>query len=785
MKFSQQWLRNHVNPPLDTEQLSHVLTMAGLEVEQVEAVAGEFSGVVVARVVTVAPHPQADRLRVCQVDAGTGLLLQIVCGAPNVREGVVVPCAMVGAKLPGMAIGQARLRGVDSAGMLCSATELGLPAETSGLLLLADDAPIGMDLREYLMLDDQVFTLKLTPNRSDCLSIVGIARDVGAVTGIPVQVPDATPVEPSTDIGVDVRIDAPAACPLYVVRRIDGLNPAAATPDWMRRRLERSGLRSLGAIVDVTNYILLELGQPLHAFDASKLTGGLCVRMARHGETIALLNDQTVTLSDDMLVIADDAGAQALAGMMGGAASAVDGNTTCIVLEAAFFAPAVIAGRPRRLGITTDSGYRFERGVDFTATRQALERATRLLLQICGGAAGPVIEKSGLLPERKPVGLRLGRVKRVLGFEMSRADMRASLERLGMLVSGSDDVWQVTPPGWRFDIEREVDLIEELARLHGYEHMVALTPRASVQMLPMTEWQRPVDRLLRLLAARDYQEVITYSFVDPAMEAELAPDVAPIRLQNPIASQMSVMRSTLMGGMLDVLHANLNRRQERVRIMEAGRCFLRDGTTFAQPQRLAGLAYGPQVAEQWGEAERPVDFFDVKADIEALFHPMPVRMHADHHPALHPGQSARVEVAGKMAGWLGSLHPALVQSHGLAAAPVMFELELDSLLLRPLPVAVELSRFQQVRRDIAIVVDQNVSVQSLLDAMLTMDVSCVTNVAIFDSYRGKHIDYDKKSLAFRVLMQDNQKTLTDEEVEDAVRALTEMLQQRYGAQLRS
>ncbi len=785
MKFSQQWLRNHVNPPLDTEQLSHVLTMAGLEVEQVEAVAGEFSGVVVARVAAVAPHPQADRLRVCQVDAGTGALLQIVCGAPNVREGAVVPCAMVGAKLPGMTIGQARLRGVESAGMLCSAAELGLPAESAGLLLLADDAPIGMDLRQYLMLDDQVFTLKLTPNRSDCLSIVGIARDVGAVTGIPVQVPDTTPVEPSADIGMDVRVEDPAACPLYYVRRIDGIDPAASTPDWMRLRLERSGLRSLGAIVDVTNYVLLELGQPLHAFDAAKLTGGLCVRRAKNGETIALLNDQTVTLSDDMLVIADDAGAQALAGIMGGKCSAVDGHTTGIVLESAFFAPAVIAGRSRRLGITTDSGYRFERGVDFTATRHALERATRLLLQICGGVAGPVIGLSGLLPDRKPVSLRLTRVKRVLGFAMPPAEMRACLERLGMQVSGSDDVWQVTPPGWRFDIEREVDLIEELARLHGYEHMTALTPHAPVQMLPMTEWQRPADRLLRLLAARDYQEVITYSFVDPATEAELAPDVQPIRLQNPIASQMSVMRSTLMGGLLDVLHANLNRRQERVRIMEAGRCFLRDGTTFAQPQRLAGLAFGPQVAEQWGEPERLVDFFDVKADIEALFHPMPVRMHADRHPALHPGQSARVEVAGRMAGWLGSLHPALVQSHGLSSAPVLFELDLDSLLLRPLPVAVELSRFQQVRRDIAIVVDHTVSAQSLLDAMLTMDVPSVTNVAVFDSYRGKHIDYDKKSLAFRVLMQDNQKTLTDEEVEDAVRALTEMLQQRYGAQLRS
>ena len=785
MKFSQQWLRSHVNPALDTEQLSHALTMAGLEVEQIESVSGEFSGVVVARVVSVMPHPQADRLRVCQVDAGTGELLQIVCGAPNVREGARVPCARVGAQLPGMVISQARLRGVDSFGMLCSAAELGLTAETEGLLILPEDAPVGLDLRQYLQLDDQVFTLKLTPNRSDCLSIVGIARDVGAVTGAVVTMPADEPVEPAGAAGVEVRIMATEACPRYCVRRLEGLDPSAVTPDWMRRRLERSGLRSLGAVVDVTNYVLLELGQPLHAFDAARLTGALQVRMAQSGEEITLLNGQRVKLSADMLVIADETGAQALAGIMGSAASAVGDDTTSIVLESAFFEPAVIAGRPRRLGITTDSGYRFERGVDFTATRRALERATRLLLDICGGVAGPINEQFSDLPQRHPVDLRLSRVQRVLGLLMAPAEMRAHLERLGMHVVDCGEVWQVTPPGWRFDIEREIDLIEELARLHGYEHMAAVTPVSPVRMLPRTEWQQPGYRLLRLLAARDYQEVITYSFVDPAVEAELAPHVPPILLQNPIASQMSVMRSTLLGGLLEVLHANLNRRQERVRVMEAGRCFLRDGDGFAQPQRLAGLAFGPAVAEQWGETDRLVDFFDVKADIEALFHPMPVRMQAEQHPALHPGQSARVAVAGQTIGWLGSLHPKLVQARGLSSAPVLFELDLEPLLLRPLPVAIELSRFQQVRRDIAIVVDQTICAQTLLDAMLNMDVPYVTDVAIFDNYRGKHIDYDKKSLAFRVLMQDNQKTLTDEEVEDALRKLTEMLQQQFGAQLRS
>lgn len=785
MKFSEQWLRSYVNPVLNTEQLAHVLTMAGLEVEQVTSVAADFSGVVVARVCEVMPHPQADRLRVCQVDAGTGSLLQIVCGAPNVCLDAIVPCATVGAQLPGMQIKPAKLRGIESFGMLCSATELGLPAGSDGLLMLPTDAPIGMDLRDYLQLNDHAFTLKLTPNRSDCLGIVGIARDVGAMTGTQAKELPSVHVLMESNATVSIDVQASDACPYYAARVIEQLNPAVETPLWMRQRLERSGLRSLGAVVDITNYVLLETGQPLHAFDADCLFGGIQVRMATANESLLLLNGQTVDLSSDLLVIADQSGPQALAGIMGGSASAVSQTTTRIVLESAWFHPSAIAGRSRRLGLNTDAGYRFERGVDFGVTGTVLAYATQLLLDICGGKAGPVTECQATLPQRSPVRLRLERIERVLGICMTPDQIREHLIRLGMRIDEHTDAWLVTPPSWRFDIEREVDLIEELARLYGYERVPATIPIAPTQMLPVRETCRPITQLLRLLAARDYQEVVTYSFVDSTWEAEFSPTHTPIVLQNPIASQMAVMRSTLMGGLLDVLHTNLNRRQEQVRIVETGRCFLREGDGFTQPQRLGGLAFGPVRAEQWGESTRNVDFYDVKADLAALFHPMPIVTRAAEHPALHPGQTAQVWVAGQRVGWLGTLHPAIVQRHGLPSAPVLFELDLTMVQIHPLATSGEISRFQQVRRDLAIVIDQSVSAQSLLDAMLAADVAYVTDIAVFDSYRGQHIAADKKSLAFRVLLQDNQKTLTDEEVEAAVASLTEMLQQQFGAQLRS
>ncbi|BBP04237.1 phenylalanine--tRNA ligase beta subunit [Sulfuriferula plumbiphila] len=785
MKFSELWLRTLVNPALDSAALSHLLTMAGLEVEALDPVAADFSGVVVGQVLSVAPHPDADRLRVCLVDAGTGSPLQIVCGAPNVSEGARVPCALAGARLPGFEIKKAKLRGVESQGMLCSARELGLAEQADGLLLLPNDAPVGSNIRDYLHLDDRLYTLKLTPNRSDCLSVAGVAREVAALTGSPLNLPRIEPAAVTGRLTRMVQVTAGQACPRYCGRVISQLNRAAQTPGWMIERLSRSGLRSISPVVDITNYVLLELGQPLHAFDLDKLAGDIQVRMATPGETLTLLNDQRATLEADMLVIADDNGAQALAGIMGGAATAVDENTSEIFLEAAYFSPGAIAGRARRLGLSTDSSHRFERGVDYAATRDALERATALILEICAGAASAITEITGDLPQRAPVMLRTARASKVLGVALSDAQVEVLLGRLCFDFQRDGAAYQVTPPSYRFDLNIEEDLIEELARLHGYDNIVAQAPVARLTMLPQPEQQRGVDALRTLLTARDYQEVITYSFVDAAWEADFAPGAQPVVLKNPIASQMGVMRSTLLGGLMDVLRNNLNRRQERVRIFESGRCYLPAAEGFDQPQRLAGLAYGSAMPEQWGSAARNVDFFDVKADLEALCWPQPARFEKSAHPALHPGQCAEMWLNGVHAGWLGTLHPRLTQQYDLATAPVVFELALPALLTRKLPRHGEISRFQSVRRDLAVIVDESAPVQALIDAMYAARIEGVAEITLFDVYRGKGIDSDKKSLAFRVLLQDTQKTFTDTEVDTAMAYFTDLLKQQFNAQLRS
>ena len=786
MRFSESWLRACVNPSCNSQELADLLTMAGLEVEAVESVAPEFSGVVVGLVLEVTAHPDADRLRVCRVDVAESEPLTIVCGAANVRPGIRVPCARVGARLPGgVEIRAAKLRGVASAGMLCSARELGLAESADGLLVLSDQAPVGQDIRQWLDLDDCLLTLKLTPNRADCLGMRGLAREVSALTGAPLLWP-APPVVTTAGQSRLPQADCdPAACPLYCMQEITGLDPAAPTPDWMRERLERSGVRSLGAVVDVTNYVLLEYGQPLHAFDADRLQGRFSVRWAKGGETLALLNGQSVSLEADMLVIADARGPQALAGIMGGADSAVGPSTTRIVLEAAFFAPEALAGRARRLGLTTDAAHRFERGVDFGATREALQRAAGLLLQICGGQAAPAQETRHVLPERRPLVLRTARVGRLLGIPLQPAQISSCLQRLGFGVEEIADGFRVTPPTFRFDQAIEADLIEEVARVYGYDRIEARLPAATLAMLPQPETERTLASLRDAIVARDYREVITYSFVDAAQEARLAPERVPVALRNPIASQMSVMRSTLMGGLLDVLAENINRGQRRVRIVESGRCFLVDGTEYAQPVRLGGLAWGPAVAEQWGVETRPVDLFDVKADLAALPGGAALRYVAAGHPALHPGQCARIDLGGTAIGWLGSLHPALVQQRGFATAPVFFELDAAFLCPRNLPALGELSRFQSVERDLAIVIDAEIPVQQILDAMLSESVACVREIVLFDQYRGKHIDSDKKSLAFRVTMQDNHKTLADEEIEKAVARLMTRLRQDFAATLRS
>lgn len=785
MKFSENWLRAYVNPDLDSDRLAHALTMAGLEVEALESVAPPFDKVVVGEVLALEKHPDADRLNVCRVDVGAGEPLQIVCGAANVRAGAKVPCALVGAQLPKMAIRQAKVRGVESSGMLCSESELGLADESSGLLLLPPDATVGQSIRDYLGLDDKLYTLKLTPNRSDCLSVAGVAREVAAVTGAALNLPKAVAVPASVPDRISVAVEEPAACPRYCGRVLKGLNAAATSPEWMARRLKRSGLRSISAVVDVTNYVLLELGQPLHAFDLAKIQGGIRVRFARPGERLELLNQQTAALDSDMLVIADEAQALALAGVMGGQASAVSDATLDIFLESAFFSPDTIAGKARRLALSTDSSYRFERGVDFAVTRAALERATQLLLEICGGAAGEIAEVTAELPQRTPIRLRVARVSQVLGIGLSSAQIAALLTRLQFDFAEDGGAFQVTPPSYRFDLAIEADLIEEMARLYGYDNIPALPPRGSLNMLAQSEAARGRETLRALLTARDYQEVINYSFVDAAWERDIAGNDSPLQLKNPIASQMGVMRSTLFGGLIDNLRFNLNRKQERVRLFETGCCFAQSAEGFKQPERIAGLCYGNAKPEQWGEVARAVDFYDAKADVEALFWPAVPRFEAALHPALHPGQAAKVWLEGELLGWIGTLHPKWQQKYELPAAPALFELEMAVLLRGRVPAFAEISKFQAVRRDIAVVVDEGISVQALLDGMSERLPEVVTELALFDVYRGKGIDLGKKSLAFRVLMQDTRQTLTDEEVDAVTAQLAEVLTSRFGAKLRN
>ncbi|MEK7811294.1 MAG: phenylalanine--tRNA ligase subunit beta, partial [Pseudomonadota bacterium] len=592
--------------------------MAGLEVEDRIPVAPVFDKVVVAQVLTKDKHPDADRLNILTVDVGQAEALTIVCGAHNVSVGMKAPCALIGAKLPGIEIKQAKVRGTASFGMMCSQSELGLAKESSGLMELSPEAIVGMSIRDHLDLDDHLFTIKLTPNRSDCLSMLGIAREISALTGAPVQ--DLKNAEPKLhDIpNRKISLTASKACPRYIGRVISGVNAQAMTPAWMVQRLERCGLRSISALVDVTNYVLLERGQPLHAFDLNKLNGNIEIRFARLGETLKLLNDQVVELQEDMLVIADEKGAVALAGVMGGADSAVDEATTTVFLESAFFQPSTIAGKARLLGFSSDSSYRFERGVDFSGTAAALDRATQLILEICGGEASPYTEQLGDLPVRHPVKLRLARVHRVLGIDIQSAEIAKILKLLGMGFRQHADDFQVTPPSYRFDIQIEEDLIEEVARVHGYEKIVPSPTLARTTVLPLAEGQRPITKLRHGMVVRDYQEAINYAFVEAEWERDLCGNTSPVLLRNPIASQMSVMRSSLLGGLLSTLSTNLARKQPRVRLFEIGGCFAKEAGGYVQSERLAGLAYGGAVAEQWGVPARAVDFYDVKGDVEAL-----------------------------------------------------------------------------------------------------------------------------------------------------------------------
>ncbi|MDE0925812.1 MAG: phenylalanine--tRNA ligase subunit beta [Methylophilaceae bacterium] len=792
MQFSEHWLHQFVNPKLDADELGHALTMAGLEVEDQKLAALLFNNVVVGEIISAEKHPDADRLQLCKVDVGQDKPLQIVCGAPNARVGLKAPCAMVGAKLADFKIKRAKVRGIESLGMMCSAKELGLAEEADGLLEFPASATIGQDVREYLDLDDTLYTIKLTPNRADCLSILGVARDVVAITGAPLTLPAINEASVTTDKTQIVKVNQSAACPSYFGRVVEGVNAKVATPDWMVRRLERSGLRSITVIVDITNYVLLELGQPMHAFDLAKISGDINVRFAQKDEQIKLLNDTEAKLVADDLVIADDSGPIALAGIMGDKPTSVTDESNSIFLEAAFFTRDVMAGKARRHGLSTDSSYRFERGVDYGNTKQALERATGLVLDICGGQAGAITEAVATLPERKAVTLRYARVLSVLGIDISKVETGTLLTQLGFSFTESDDSFVVQAPTYRFDIEREADLIEEVARLHGYDKIPAIAPVANLNMLPLPAATLSMSWLKDSMQSQGYQEVVTYSFVEGSWERDLLANANPITLKNPIASNLSTMRSGLWGGLLDVLTYNLNRKQERAMVFEVGSTFhhadkaqVKSGdNAYREETHVAGLCYGASLPEQWSENERDFDFYDVKALVEMLTHGQ-AEYRQETHSALHPGQSARVYLQGEAIGWIGKLHPKWQQKYDLPKSATLFELEVRLLLSTALPVYEEVSKFIAVRRDIAVVVDDSVEAGAIIDAVVAAKISLLQKIQLFDIYQGKGIEGGKKSLAFLILIQDTHKTIVDSEAEAALAELLKLLEDKFCAQLRN
>jgi phenylalanyl-tRNA synthetase beta chain len=785
VKFSEHWLRTLVDPPIDSEELAHRLTMAGIEVEERAPAAPPFSGVVVGRVLAVARHPKGDHRTVCEVDVGKGAPLSIVCGAPNVTQGIVVPCALPGAVLPGgREIKNVAIAGVTSQGMLCSAKELGLSDDAAGLLALDSALAPGADLRAVLDLDDAIFTLKLTPNRADCLSVLGVARETAAITGAKLTPPPLAAVPVATQRTRGVRVEDASACPRFCGRVIAGIDPKAPSPEWMRRRLERAGVRSISAVVDVTNYVMLEQGQPLHAYDDALLEGDIVVRFPRRGEKLTLLNGQTLDLEPDLLLVADEAKPLGLAGIMGGEHSGIGDGTRDVFLEGAFWNPEVIQGRARRLAFVTDAGFRFERGVDFANAPAAVERATQLIVEICGGAAGPLVDVRGELPRRDPVRVREERITRLLGVAIPSDTIADVFRRLGLQPKREGTAFVCTPPTFRFDLVIEEDFVEEAARLYGYEHIPSAPPVQPQTILPDREAVRPTSEIRQRLVDRDYQEAITFSFVDSGWERALRIDANPIRVLNPIASNLDVMRTTLLGGLLETLRTNVNRKQERVRLFEIGRCFLRESESYAQPLRVGGLAFGHALPEQWDGGKRQVDFFDVKGDVEALAAPLALRTEPAAHAALRPGRSARVFIDGEAAGWIGEIHPRLLASFDLPSAPLVFELDLHRLLHRPQPVARPVSKLPVVRRDLAVVVDDNIPGQAVLDALVAVKAPSVDRIALFDVYQGPGIEVGKKSLAILVLIQDTARTLTDAEIDTTVAQLLREIESRFGGTLR-
>ncbi len=808
MQFPESWLREFCNPPLSTQQLADLLTMSGLEVEDLRPVAPPFHGVVVAEILSAEPHPQSDRLRLCRVDAGSQHSaagpLQIVCGAPNARAGLRVPLALAGAELPpgddGKPVGidVSKVRGVESFGMLCSARELKIADDHGGLLELAADAPVGADLRAWLRLDDTVFTLKLTPNLAHALSVFGIAREVSALTGAPLCTPVISPVAPAHDERVPVDVQAPELCGRFSGRVVRGVDTRAATPAWMVDRLARCGQRSVSALVDISNYVMFEFGRPTHIFDLDKIHEKLVVRWGRPGETLQLLNGNTVKLDGSVGVIADAQGVESLAGIMGGEATAVSDATRNVYVEAAFWWPEAVAGRSRRYNFATDAGHRFERGVDPALTAVHIEHITRLIIDICGGQAGPLDDQTLRLPEATPVALRVDRAARLIGMPLTQAQCADVFRRLGLQFSEVPGVLTVTPPSWRFDLKIEEDLVEEVIRVIGYDKLPASPPVAPVTARVRREARRSANAVRHALADLGYQETINFAFVEERWEHELAGNPDPIKVLNPIAAPLAVMRSSLVGSLVQVLRHNLARKAPRGRVFEIGRVFRRNPEATAgplavagvdQPVRVAGLAWGAADGLQWGRKEQDADFFDLKGDVQALLAPHRAVFVADSHPALHPGRCARVEVDGRAIGHIGQLHPRWRQAYELPQAPVLFELDLDAVLDTPVPQYRGVSRQQAVLRDVALVVRDDVSHDALMQPLRADPAGLVRSATLFDIYKpaapASGLLAGERSLAVRLELLDSEATLTDERIEAAVGAAVLRAELACGARLRT
>jgi phenylalanyl-tRNA synthetase beta chain len=806
MQFPESWLREFCNPPLSTQQLADLLTMSGMEVEELRPVAPPFTGVVVAEILTAEQHPQADRLRVCTVDAGPHSKdgpLQIVCGAPNARVGIKVPLALVGAELPpgedgkAFKIGVGKLRGVESRGMLCSAKELKIADDHGGLLELATDAPVGTDIREHLSLDDTVFTLKLTPNLAHGLSVFGIAREVSALTGSPLCAPEIKPVPPAHDQRLPVDVQAADLCGRFSGRIVRGVNTQAKTPQWMVDRLARCGQRSVTALVDISNYVMFEFGRPSHIFDLDKIHDKLVVRWGRAGEQLKLLNGNTIEVDGQVGVIADTQAVESLAGIMGGDATAVSDDTRNIYVEAAFWWPEAVQGRSRRYNFSTDAGHRFERGVDPALTVEHIERITQLVLDICGGQAGPMDDQTLRLPSAQPVTLRVARASKVIGMPVTQAECAEVFSSLGLAFTEGAGTLTVTPPSYRFDLAIEEDLIEEVARVIGFDKLPTTAPVAPITAHVRREGRRSAHGVRHALAALGYQETINYSFVEERWEHDLAGNADPIKVLNPIASQLAVMRSSLLGSLVGALRNNLARKAQRVRIFEVGRVFSRDASVadgdlsvagIHQPMRVAGLAYGAADPAQWARKEQGADFFDAKGDVEALLAPLQPRFTAASHPALHPGRCAAVWVGDQCVGHVGELHPQWRQAYELPHAPVLFELDLNAVLERPVPVFKAVSRQQPVLRDVALVVGEQVLHDALLHTLKADPSELIRTATLFDIYKpaagAAGFAEGERSLAVRLELLAFDSTLTEEQIQGAVDQAVARAQAAHGARLR-